>query len=268
MFVVVWQPGTTWDAATEQVVLPDGGRAGMGDFVQGGGGYHAVADLGVFGVDDAGIATITPCADRLGPEVAVIQSPVSIIPAPVDDPAVADAEETIRTYLDHAAAGSLRGRRRPAGERCTRERAPQRPAPAPARRARPRRPRQRTRGVVLLDGDLHGADDARSGRHGCVRSDVRRRRSHRHRLLPRRRVRGRSRGARAPAATPTRRRRGGLPDHPGGRLGRGRPRRRRRTRDRRQPQAGCRAVRARHLQHGARHPAVLRRVARTTRRCC
>ena len=105
MFVVVWQPGTTWDAAAEQVVLPDGGRAGMGDFIVGGGGYHAVADLGVFGVDDAGIAAITPCADRLGAEVAVIQSPVNVIPAPVDDPAVVDADETIRTYLDDAAAG-------------------------------------------------------------------------------------------------------------------------------------------------------------------
>ena len=191
----------------------------------------------------------------------MIQSPVSIIPAPVDDPAVPDAEETIRTYLDHAAAARYAAAGDLLRERCARERAPQRPAPAPTRRARPRRPRQRTRGVVLLDGDLRGADDARSGRHGCVRSDVRRRRSHRHRLLPRRRVRGRSRGARAPAATPTCRRCGGVPDHSGGRLGRGRPRRRRRTRDRRQPQAGCRAVRARHLQHGARHPAVPRRVA-------
>ena len=104
MFVLVWQPGTTWDAATEQVVLPGGRRAAVGDVVRGGGGYHAVADLGVFGVDDAGIAAVTLCADRLGPEVAVIQSPVDIIGAPVADPAVPDGQESVRTYHDDAAA--------------------------------------------------------------------------------------------------------------------------------------------------------------------
>lgn len=38
-YPVIWPAGTTWDDATQTVVLPDGVRAAIGESVGGGGGY-------------------------------------------------------------------------------------------------------------------------------------------------------------------------------------------------------------------------------------
>jgi hypothetical protein len=46
---VRWPPGTTWDEASDAVVLADGRRVLIGDTIQGGGGY--------FGADDGQLVT-------------------------------------------------------------------------------------------------------------------------------------------------------------------------------------------------------------------
>lgn len=77
---VVWQPGTAWDPSSSQVVLPDGVFVPRGSQIEAGGGYHAIGDLTFFGVDAEGIETISRCADLVGDEIAVIQSPASPVP--------------------------------------------------------------------------------------------------------------------------------------------------------------------------------------------
>ena len=41
---VEWPPGTTWDEASNAVVLPDGRLVNIGDFIMGGGGGHGLDD--------------------------------------------------------------------------------------------------------------------------------------------------------------------------------------------------------------------------------
>ncbi len=74
---IVWQPGTSWDRSIDQIVLPGGVFLARGTRIEAGGGYHPLGDLTMFGVDADGIETLTRCADLVGDEIAVIQSPVS-----------------------------------------------------------------------------------------------------------------------------------------------------------------------------------------------
>lgn len=65
---IVWPAGTSWDASVQEVVLPSGERVGVGDMVDGGGGYYRpedFVDLGVEAVD-----LLDACASNQWREVA------------------------------------------------------------------------------------------------------------------------------------------------------------------------------------------------------
>ena len=53
---IIWPGGTVWDEDTEEVVLPDGARVGIGDEVAGGGGYPYAEELGWLDVDAQALA--------------------------------------------------------------------------------------------------------------------------------------------------------------------------------------------------------------------
>lgn len=69
-YPVLWPFGTTWDAETEAVVLPDGVRFAVGDEVHGGGGYLHRGLAAAPAVTDR----IETCAEEPYFEVAVLQS--------------------------------------------------------------------------------------------------------------------------------------------------------------------------------------------------
>ncbi len=82
--LLVWPDGTTWDAAAAQVVLPSGTPVRAGDAIVAGGGFHAVADLPAFGVEQDGLDLATRCAERIGSAqrgdgVFVMQGGVSVV---------------------------------------------------------------------------------------------------------------------------------------------------------------------------------------------
>ena len=65
---VIWPAGTSWDPATEEVVLDDGVRVPIGGTVSGGGGYPYASELDH--LDDAGQRLAQSCADNEWGEVA------------------------------------------------------------------------------------------------------------------------------------------------------------------------------------------------------
>ena len=65
---IIWPGGTSWDAAAEAVVLPDGERVDIGDDVRGGGGYPYADALGWLDADAQQLAAA--CADSEWDEVA------------------------------------------------------------------------------------------------------------------------------------------------------------------------------------------------------
>lgn len=74
---VVWPDGTTWDADTPAVVLPNGDAVAMGDEVTGGGGYH-YADTIAGGVGARGAELAAECAGPTN-EVAVFNAGSEVV---------------------------------------------------------------------------------------------------------------------------------------------------------------------------------------------
>jgi hypothetical protein len=74
---VVWPEGTTWDADTPAVVLPNGDAVAMGDEVTGGGGYH-YADTIAEGVGARGAELAAECAGPTN-EVAVFNAGSEVV---------------------------------------------------------------------------------------------------------------------------------------------------------------------------------------------
>jgi len=73
---VAWPPGTTWDEATESIVLNNGAVVTAGDSVLGGGGAQSVGSL-EFSVAEEGAVVAAACADGRG-RVLVFNSEADI----------------------------------------------------------------------------------------------------------------------------------------------------------------------------------------------
>lgn len=70
---IVWPATTSWDAETEEVVLPIGARVADGEKVEGGGGARDVAWVErMLGREAAD--RLSECFDGSSPEVAVVNN--------------------------------------------------------------------------------------------------------------------------------------------------------------------------------------------------
>jgi hypothetical protein len=79
--VPVWQSGTRWDPTVSEVILPDGGRVGLGDKIEAGGGWRPGGGLIREVSSLEGRQLAEQCARTAGSGVFVIQSPVAVIVA-------------------------------------------------------------------------------------------------------------------------------------------------------------------------------------------
>lgn len=72
-YPILWPYGTTWNADTSSVVLPDGTSTALGGEVHGGGGYLDADTIGGYTGNEAVLERAEHCAEEPYNEVAVLQ---------------------------------------------------------------------------------------------------------------------------------------------------------------------------------------------------